>query len=551
MANAANRLFLLSAALSLALAGCATSSAMRTAQEADQLQEYDRAIAEYSKVLRDEPNNREARRALEVAKLRSSLDHYARGRRHESAGKLEEALVELQIAAELNPGNADIDDRLRTVRTQLRNKVTSRDGKTELETLVERSRELLPSGQELPTDIRMPDSLTFRDASSRDVFLALGKIGSVNVIFDPQFRPQPVSIDLKNSSFQDALQAVSTATRSFYRVTAQRTVTVIPDTTAKRQEYEEEVVRPFFLSNADLKETMDLLRVVIDARRVAPVTATNAIMIKDTPDRVAAAGRIIAAIDKARPEVVIDVELLEVDRTRLKEYGLQVASPGDPPTGINGIVSVNRDGFTLNDLTNLTQSDIFLTNLPNLYYRLLKQDTNTRTLANPQLRTSEGLAGTGAVRRARTGSGHDVRTDRGRRRQSAADYVVQLREHRREHRHHAAHASRRSGVAGAENLGEQHLGNGLRQSAHVRQPRDQHRHPSQGWGDEPSGRLDSRRRTARAAWYPRPQRSAHRREAVCTDAASDTGNGYRDDVDAARHPGARPDRRRPAAFPRR
>jgi general secretion pathway protein D len=391
MANAANRLFLLSAALSLALAGCATSSAMRTAQEADQLQEYDRAIAEYSKVLRDDPNNREARRALEVAKLRSSLDHYARGRRHESAGKLEDALVELQIAAELNPGNADIDERLRTVRTQLRNKVTSRDGKTELETLVERSRELLPSGQELPNDIRMPDSLTFRDASSRDVFLALGKIGSVNVIFDPQFRPQPVSIDLKNSSFPDALQAVSTATRSFYRVTAQRTVTVIPDTTAKRQEYEEEVVRPFFLSNADLKETMDLLRVVIDARRVAPVTATNAIMIKDTPDRVAAAGRIIAAIDKARPEVVIDVELLEVDRTRLKEYGLQVASPGDPPTGINGVVSVNRDGFTLNDLTNLTQSDIFLTNLPNLYYRLLKQDTNTRTLANPQLRTSEGL----------------------------------------------------------------------------------------------------------------------------------------------------------------
>ena len=85
------------------------------------------------------------------------------------------------------------------------------------------------------------------------------------------------------------------------------------------------------------------------------------------------------------------MELLEVDRTRLKEYGLQFASPGDPPTGINGIVSVNRDGFTLNDLTNLTQSDIFLTNLPNLYYRLLKQDTNTRTLANPQLRTSEGL----------------------------------------------------------------------------------------------------------------------------------------------------------------
>jgi general secretion pathway protein D len=391
MANATNRLCLLPLALSVAIAGCATSAAMRAGQNADLVKDYDRAIVEYTKVLKADPNNRTARQFLELAKIRSSLEHYSRGRRLEASGRFEEALVELQLAAELNPGNADIDETLRNVRLQLRNKVATRDGKTELQTLVERARELMPAGQELPADIKMPDSLTFREANSRDVFIALGKIAGVNVIFDPLFRPQAVSIDFKNGSFEDALQAVSTATRNFYRVTAQRTVTVIPDTPAKRQEYEEEVVRPFFLSNADLKETMDLLRVVIDARRVAPVTATNTIMIKDTPERVAAAGKIIAAIDKARPEVVIDVELLEVDRTHLKEYGLQIASPGDPPTGINGTISITPDPLTARDLSNLTQSDILLTNLPSLYYRLLKQDTNTRILANPQLRTSEGL----------------------------------------------------------------------------------------------------------------------------------------------------------------
>jgi len=390
MANATSRV-LLSLALALTIAGCATSSAMRAGQNADLMKDYDRSIVEYSKVLRADPNNREARTALENAKIRASLDHYARARRYEASGRLDDALVELQVAAELNPGNSDIDDAVRNVRTQLRNRVASKDGKTELQTLVERSRELMPVGQELPANIRMPESVTFREANSRDIFSALGKIGDVNIVFDPTFRPQPVSIDLKNPTFEQALQAVSSATRSFYRVTAQRTITVIPDTAAKRQEYEEEIVRPFFLSNADLKETMDLLRVVIDARRVAPVTATNAIMIKDTPERVAAAGRIIAAIDKARPEVVIDVELLEVDRTRLREFGLQLASPGDPLTGINGVASVNRDGLTLRDLSNLSQADILLTNLPNLYYRLLKNDSNTRTLANPQLRTSEGL----------------------------------------------------------------------------------------------------------------------------------------------------------------
>ena len=390
MANATNRLLLL-LALSVAIAGCAASAAMRAGQNADLARDYDRAIVEYTKALREDPDNRAAREGLEMAKVRSSLDHFSQGRRLEATGKLDEALVELQLAAELNPGNPEIDELLRNVRTQLRNKVASRDGKTELQTLVEKSRELMPAGQELPTDIRMPDSMTFREANARDVFTALGKIADVNVIFDPQFRPQAVSIDLRNTSFEEALKAVSTATRNFYRVTAQRTVTVIPDTAAKRQEYEEEIVRPFFLSNADLKETMDLLRVVIDARRVAPVTATNAIMIKDTPERVAAAGKIIAAIDKARPEVIIDVELLEVDRTRLKEFGLQLASPGDPPTGIDGVVSINRNPLTLADLGNLSQSDILLTNLPSLYYRLLKQDTNTRALANPQLRTSEGI----------------------------------------------------------------------------------------------------------------------------------------------------------------
>jgi general secretion pathway protein D len=391
MANATSRLFLLPLALSVAIAGCATGKAMRAGRDADIVKDYDRAVVEYSKVLRADPDNREARKALELSKIRSSLDHFSRGRRLEASGRLDEALIELQIAAELNPGSADVNETLNSVRTQLRNKIATRDGKTELETLVERARGLMPAGQELPADIRMPDSLTFREANSRDVFTALGKIAGVNVIFDPLFRPQAVSIDLRNSSFEEALQAVSTATRNFYRVTAQRTVTVIPDTTAKRQEYEEEVVRPFFLSNADLKETMDLLRVVIDARRVAPVTATNTIMIKDTPERVAAAGKIIAAIDKARPEVVIDVELLEVDRTRLREFGLQLASPADTPDGINGVASINRDGLSLRDLGNLTQADILLTNLPNLYYRLLKTDTNTRTLANPQLRTSEGV----------------------------------------------------------------------------------------------------------------------------------------------------------------
>ena len=389
----AHRISLLAATLALttAFAGCATTASFHSGQRAELAQDYDRAVADYTAALKKHPNDRTTQLALERAKLRASQDHFMRARRLEASGKLDEALVEPQIAAELNPGNADIDDALKGVRTQLRTKVlVAREGKTQLETLIDSSQNLSPPGLELPNDVRFPATLLFREASSRDVYTAIARFANINLVFDPQFRDVPITIDLRNTTLDQALQAVSTGTHNFYKVTAQRTITVIPDTTAKRREYEEEVVRTFYLSNADLKETIDLLRIVVDARRIAPLTATNALTIKDTPERVAAAGRIIQAIDKARPEVVIDVELLEVDRTRLLEYGLQMASPGSP--GVNGAADVNRNNLTLQNLRNLSQSDIILTNLPSLYYRLLKTDSNTRTLASPQLRTSEGVA---------------------------------------------------------------------------------------------------------------------------------------------------------------
>jgi general secretion pathway protein D len=382
--------------LCAAAIGCAASGALRRGQAAERRQDYDLAVVEFTKAVRLHPDDAGARAALERAKLRASQDHFYKARRLAATGKLDLALAEYELAAELNPGNGEIDDELRSTRNKLRAKVAvAREGKTELQTIIERARELPPPGLDLPPGVKMPASLTFREASSRDVFTAIARLANISLIFDTAFREAPLTVDLRNATLDDALNTVAGATRTFFRVTAPRTVIVIPDTPAKRREYEEEVVRTFYLSNADLKETMDLLRLVLDARRISPTTATNALTIKDTPERIAAAGRVLTAIDKARPEVIIDVELLEVNRTKLAEYGLQVASSGSP--GLNGAASIgtNSSGaVTLQTLRNLTASDVLLTNLPSLYYRLLKTDSNTRTLANPQLRTTEGNAAT-------------------------------------------------------------------------------------------------------------------------------------------------------------
>ena len=378
--------------LSLALTGCATTKTLREGQNAEFLLEFDRAILEYTKALRENPDDKDARQGLQRMKLRSSVEHFARGRRLSQAGRLEEAATELQIAAELNPESDDILNLLTAVRTQLRNKVAvTRDGKTELESLIERVRNMPPPGLDLPV-VQMPDSLAW-NGSARDLYLYLGKLANISVAFDTLYRDQPITIDLRNLSFEEALRAVTGSTRNFYRVTSQRAVTIVPDTPAKRTEYEEEIVKFFYLSNADLKEVADVLRIVADNRRLQVYTPNNVIALKDTPERVRAASLLVAALDKARPEVVIDVEILEVDRTRLREYGLQLASPGEPPTGLNGSIGISREDLTLRNVTTLSQGDVSLSALPGLFYRLIKQDSNTRTLANTQIRVSDGLLG--------------------------------------------------------------------------------------------------------------------------------------------------------------
>jgi general secretion pathway protein D len=371
------------------LSACVTSAALRDARRAEERQDYDVAVVEYTRAVQSDPDNVNARTGLQRARLRASQDHFTRARRHVANRRLEEAVTEYKLAAELNPDNRAIVDELEQTQNQLRAQVViNRDGKTELEALVERMRDQRLPGLDVVAE-PLPDELIFRDASNQVIIRALAQMSKVNVVFDPAFRPAPISIEIRNQTFADALQSITASTQNFYRVTAPRTITIIPDTPAKRREYEEDIVRTFYLSSADLKETMDLLRIVIDARRIGGMQGTNAITITDTAERIEAAGRLISMIDKARPEVLIDVELLEVSRTRLNEYGLQFASAES--TGISGIADVNKAGLTFNDLKNLTGSQVLMTNVPALYYRLIKEDGTGRVLANPQLRTQVGM----------------------------------------------------------------------------------------------------------------------------------------------------------------
>ncbi len=394
--NSAPTLAVALVAFAVTAAGCATSASFRAAQQAEFERDYDRAVVEYTRALQEKPGDRDAQLALDRAKMRAAQAHYAEGRRLSRLSQWEAALAEYQIAHDLNPTVGDIVRELRDTRHKVRTKLAAREeGQTELEALIDRTRDAAPPGLDVPRGVALPDTVVFREASVRAVFSALGQFGSVNMIFDPAFRDSIISIDLRATTFDTALASVAATTQNFFRVTAPQTVTIIPDTPAKRREYEEEIVRTFYLSNANVAETIDLLRLVIDLRRLAPITATNAISIKDTPERIEAAARLLKAIDKARAEVVIEVQLLEADRQTLREYGLQFASPGT--FGLDAVIGINEStGLSLDDVRGLSGSDVFVANLPSLFVRLLESNSNTRVLANPHLRTSDGVAATAA-----------------------------------------------------------------------------------------------------------------------------------------------------------
>jgi general secretion pathway protein D len=368
--------------------GCATSGAFRAAEQAERRQDYDRAVLEYSKAVQESPDNLTYRRGLERARLRASNEHITAARRLAGRGLYKEALDEYRLAHDLNPRSPVLESEMQELEARRLAGIRA----TSLDEMKERTRERALPGLVLGPAAREPLGLVFRGASLREAYQALGKAAGVNFVFDPQLQDQPISLDLKDVPFDQALNALATTGRTFHRVVDQRIVSVIPDTAAKRREYEQQVVKTLFLSNADLKETIDLLRVVLGARRVAAVPGSNALTINDTPDKVAAAERIVDVVDKRRAEVVIEVEILEVNRGRLKEYGIQITS-GLESQGIEGVA-----GGIFPDPTKKTtlgdnpysKDNLVVTALPGVIYRLLQSDTSTRLLANPQLRSSEG-----------------------------------------------------------------------------------------------------------------------------------------------------------------
>ncbi|HEY4639861.1 MAG TPA: secretin N-terminal domain-containing protein, partial [Thermoanaerobaculia bacterium] len=199
-----------------------------------------------------------------------------------------------------------------------------------------------------------------------------------------------ISIELRDVTAQAALERVMQAANHFYKVLDEKTIIVVPDNPQARRDYEDLVIRTFYLSNGDAEQVTNVVRTMIEARNVFPLKALNAITIRDTADKVRIAEKIIEANDKAKAEVVVDVELLQIDLDKQRDIGAVVQ-------GLGGTLGVNKTtddkgnpiSQNLDFLRGIRSPDLVFT-IPTISYNLIKSVGNTETLANPELRISEG-----------------------------------------------------------------------------------------------------------------------------------------------------------------
>ena len=377
------RLITAMALLALTL-GCAAQKAYARAEREMRRENFDMAVLEYAKAIAMDPGNTRYSVSFERAKLKGSAVHMMKAQRYHSAAQFDLAIAEYQQTLLLNPGNEFAQNEMRKAMHELR---IRQSGPSRMEELKRRAELKNLAPPKLHPGANIPILMRFEEAQIGKIFEAIGKASGINFVFDDKVDVQkPLTIDIGNVSMQKALDVLMLQTKNFYKVIDEHTLLVAPATRQKRQEYDDQVIRTFFLSNADTKTVVTVLRSLLQSRQIAENSDLNSVTIKDTPAKIAIAERIIKANDKSKGEVIIDVELIEINRTVTKILGIDLSAKTLGLTFLGGGASV-----PLNNLDILRQTGNWTVGvIPSVILDFLKSDSQTKLIAKPQLRVSEG-----------------------------------------------------------------------------------------------------------------------------------------------------------------
>jgi type II secretory pathway component GspD/PulD (secretin) len=384
------------------VSGCAAGRAFRRGQDAARNGDWDLAVTEYTKAVQANPDKAEYKIQLERAMQTAAQEHISRGRELEQKDNLDAALMEYRRASELDSSNRLAAAKVTELEKKIRDRIEATRPKPRIDTLRDQARALGQPVIDLTT--KLP-SLKFQNSSLRDILNFIATQSGINITYDQSYQDRAYSIVLEDVTVEQALQQIMMANQLFYKVLNPKTILVIPDNPQNHAKYDELVVRVFYISHADIAE---LAQVINSMMRIAtmPVQPTvlqgkssNTITVRGTVQVVDVIERMIRALDRPRAEVVVDVQILEVNRQRVKRLGLNLSeyalgatfSPEVAPPNTSGTFpGANPPPFNLNTISQgVSTADFYLT-VPTAVLRFLATDSQTKLIAKPQLRGAEG-----------------------------------------------------------------------------------------------------------------------------------------------------------------
>jgi len=352
----------------------ANNHLLTVAMEATARNDHAKAEASYREILKYEPENARAQAGLlKLTALAQAEDDLSMARKAQKEGDLIHAMELVTGVLRRLPGHA--------AALALR---------TELDALQAAAVPVVP---QLGTIYRKPINLEFRDASIKVVFDALSRTTGINFIFDREVKPeQRTTVFLKQTSLDDAIDVILSTSQLEKKVLNASSVLIYPNTQAKQREYQDLMVRAFYLANVEAKQTATMLKTVLKLKDIYVEDKTNMLVLRESPETIALAEKLIRLQDLEEPEVMLEIEVLEINRSRLLNAGVQWNSQLTvTPLGNTSSIPVNgtaTSAITLSDLRNLNSDRIGIT-LPSATINLQKTDSDAKLLANPRVRVRD------------------------------------------------------------------------------------------------------------------------------------------------------------------
>ncbi|HEV3207734.1 MAG TPA: cohesin domain-containing protein [Terriglobales bacterium] len=376
-------------------------------KDAEARQDYEAAYEDYRQAYEQKPRDLAYRAAYERTRFLAGASHVHRGQLLRDAGKLQEAMVEFQKAAQIDSASFIAQQEIRRTQklidaanappntpapppTGLQKRVQEAQGPVDLAAI-----------SNIPITLKLTED-------TKLIYETVGKLAGINVLFDPDYTSRRVKIELNGVTLQDALEIIALESKTFWRPVTPNTIFVASDNPAKRKEIEQSVIKTFYMANlsqpTELQDVVNALRQILEISRIQPLPSQGALVVRGTPDQIALAEKLVGDLDKARPEVIVEVAIMQVSRDKTRNLGI------NPPTSmtvalqnnINNTSSTTTTTSTtstttsgtanqvnLNRLGNLNATDFTVT-IPPATATALFSDSNTKLIQNPQIRAVDG-----------------------------------------------------------------------------------------------------------------------------------------------------------------